>query len=96
MAVLSTISVPPMDIEIETAATPGPGRLWLDVDGFAGPIKPGNGPRRDPRGEFPTGPDIGVRLPDVVAPNHDGSLLDVHAHRAGRPAIVVFFRSVVW
>lgn len=83
-------------MEIEITATPGPGKLWLDVDGFAGPVKPGDGPRRDPRGEFPTGPEVGARLPDVVARHHNGSLVDVHRHRAGRPAVVVFYRSAVW
>jgi hypothetical protein len=85
-----------MQIEIETTASPGPRKLWLDVDGFAGPVKPGEGPRRDPRGEFPTGPDVGVLLPDITAAHHDGSLVDVHRHREGRPAVVVFFRSAVW
>ncbi len=36
-----------MEIEIETTAAPGPGQLWLDVDGFMGAVKPGDGPRRD-------------------------------------------------
>ena len=85
-----------MEIEIETTAAPGPGRMWLDVDGFAGPIKPGNGPRRDPKSDFPTGPAVGTRLPDVIAPNHDGTPIDVHRHRGGKPAVVVFYRSAVW
>ena len=33
---------------------------WRDVDGFVGPVRAGNGPRSDPRGEFPTGPAIGA------------------------------------
>lgn len=85
-----------MEIEVETAAERGPGKLWLDVDGFAGPIKPGNGPRRDPKGDFPTGPLVGTRLPNIAARHHDGSMIDVHHHRAARPAVVVFFRSAVW
>lgn len=85
-----------MEIELETTATEGPGELWLDVDGFAGAVKPGNGPRRDPKNDFPTGPAIGTALPDAVARRHDGSAFDVHEHRAGKPAAVVFFRSAVW
>ncbi len=85
-----------MGIEIETTASPGPNSLWLDVDGFAGPVKPGNGPRRDPKGEFPTGPEIGSPLPDIVAMGIDGTTIDVGQHRAGRLAAVVFFRSAVW
>lgn len=79
-----------------TAERLGDGPLWLDVHGFPGPKKPGDGPRRDPVGNFPTGPEIGAVLPDIVAQNHDGEMLDVHAHRAGKPAAVVFFRSAVW
>jgi hypothetical protein len=85
-----------MEIQIETTAVPGPGQLWLDVDGFAGPVKPGHGPRRDPKEEFPTGPEVGTRFPNIVARHHDGSIINVHDHRQGRPAVVVFFRSAVW
>ena len=35
-----------------------------DHDGFIGPVQPGNGPRSDSRGDFPTGPDVGEALPD--------------------------------
>ncbi len=85
-----------MDIGMQTAAQQGPTGLWLDIDGFAGPFKPGNGPRSDPLGDFPTGPAVGAALPDIVVKRNDGSALDVHEHRAGKPAIVVFFRSAVW
>ncbi len=85
-----------MEIEVETTANPGPGKLWLDIDGFAGPVKPGNGPRRDPKGEFPTGPDVGTQLPNIVARHHNDSTVDLHRDRAGKPAVVVFFRSAVW
>lgn len=71
-------------------------RGWADVDGFVGPVQPGTGPRRDPAGDFPTGPEIGAVLPDVAAPDQSGDLIDVHAHRGRRPAVVNFFRSAVW
>lgn len=69
---------------------------WEDADGFVGPLRPGGGPRSDPRGDFPTGPELGERLPDIVAVDARGKTLDVHRHRDGRPAAVVFFRSAVW
>ena len=69
---------------------------WRDRDGFVGPVRPGNGPRSDPRGEFPTGPALGNRLPDIRCLDADGHVFDLHAHRDGRPAVVVFYRSAVW
>ena len=81
----------------ETRSTPNPnGRGWIDHLGFLGPLKPGTGPRNDPAGEFPTGPSLGDRLPNIVAPDSHGRLIDVHRHRDGRPAVVVFYRSAVW
>lgn len=69
---------------------------WRDKDGFVGPYRPGVGPRSDPRGEFPTGPDLGAALPDIRCQSADGSELDLHLDRAGSPAVVIFFRSAVW
>jgi hypothetical protein len=70
--------------------------MWENQHGALGPFKPGIGPRSDPMGEFPTGPAVGERLPDIVAPSTTGEMVDVHAHRAGRGAVVVFYRSAVW
>jgi hypothetical protein len=69
---------------------------WEDRYGALGPAKPGLGPRQDPVGEFPTGPEIGTVLPDIVAADQRGRLVDVHADRAGRPAVLVVYRSAVW
>ena len=69
---------------------------WRDVDGFVGPVRSGNGPRSDPRGEFPTGPAIGEALPDVRTQTADGAPFDLHADRGARPAIFIFYRSAVW
>jgi hypothetical protein len=69
---------------------------WKDRDGFIGPYQPGNGPRSDPRGEFPTGPDVGARMPDIQCIGADGEPFDLHRERAGRPAVFVFYRSAVW
>jgi hypothetical protein len=84
-----------MDIAMETR-TESVGGMWSDVHGFLGPNKPGFGPRSDPQGKFPTGPEVGSLLPDITAPCADGRLLDLHEDRGGRAAAVVFFRSAVW
>ena len=42
------------------------------------------------------GPRVGEPFPDVALPDQHGQPLDLHAWRAGRPAIVVFHRSAEW
>ncbi len=69
---------------------------WEDEYGGLGPAKPGLASRQDPVGEFPTGPAIGERFPDVIATAQDGVALDVHRHRADRATVFVFYRSAVW
>ena len=69
---------------------------WRDHDGFIGPVQPGNGPRSDPRGDFPTGPEVGQPMPDLRCQTAEAENVDLHQHRAGRPAIFIFFRSAVW
>ena len=46
--------------------------------------------------EFPTGPEIGERLPRFSLPNQQGRLVDYHADRGDSKSIVVFYRSAVW
>ncbi|MFK7914117.1 MAG: hypothetical protein AB8B93_09405 [Pseudomonadales bacterium] len=84
-----------MGIEVETRATKTE-RGWADQDGFVGPFRPGNGPRNDPRGAFPTGPEVGQRLPDIRCHDAQGQAFDLHAQREQAPAVVLFFRSAVW
>jgi hypothetical protein len=84
-----------MKPEMETRATQA-GKGWADKDGFVGPFKPGNGPRSDPRGEFPTGPAVGEQLPDVHCISAEGGSFNLHQHRDNRPAVFIFFRSAVW
>jgi hypothetical protein len=84
-----------MKPEMETQATQA-GKGWADKDGFVGPFKPGSGPRSDPRGEFPTGPEVGERLPDVLCKTIDSTEFDLHQDRGERPAVLIFFRSAVW
>ena len=47
---------------------------WRDQDGFVTYIRPGHGPRSAPRGEYPTGPDVGTPMPNV-------SCLDSFGHK---------------
>ncbi len=84
-----------MQPELETRGTQTD-RGWQDHDGFIGPVRPGTGPRSDPRGGFPTGPAIGQRMPDVRCSSADATPFNLHEHRAGRPAVFVFVRSAVW
>jgi hypothetical protein len=42
------------------------------------------------------GPRLGDRFPDLQLPDQDGHLVDLHAARAGRPALIVFHRSASW
>ena len=83
--------------ELDAVGTPSrSGRAWIDRRGFIGPLQPGTGPRRDPAGESPSGPDVGEHLPDIRAASIDRKAVDVHQHRQGKPAVVLFFRSAVW
>jgi hypothetical protein len=72
------------------------GRGWTDHLGFVGPFQPGVGPRSDPPGPHPTAPNVGARVPAVVARGAAGRRVDVHERRGNRPVIMVFFRSAVW
>ncbi len=42
------------------------------------------------------GPAVGQRFPDVTLLDQTGAPVDLHAHRAGRKALVVFHRSADW
>lgn len=42
------------------------------------------------------GPAVGTRFPDIVLPDQHGQMVDLHAARAGRRALVVFYRSADW
>ena len=84
-----------MQPELETRATEVENG-WRDLDGFVGPFRPGNGPRSDPRGDFPTGPGVGGQMPDALCRTADNAPFHLHEHRGNRPAVFVFFRSAVW
>ena len=42
------------------------------------------------------GPQLGSRFPDLRLPEQTGRLIDLHAERAGRRALVVVYRSARW
>jgi peroxiredoxin len=42
------------------------------------------------------GPNEGERLPEIRLPDQSGVLVDVHAVRGERKALVVFYRSADW
>ena len=42
------------------------------------------------------GPRIGERFPDIVLSDQYGRIVDLHAERRDRKAIVVFYRSASW
>ena len=42
------------------------------------------------------GPMVGTVFPDVRLPDQRGEMVDLHARRAGRRALVVLHRSAVW
>lgn len=42
------------------------------------------------------GPGVGEPFPDVTLPDQSGTTVDLHARRAGRRALVVFYRSAEW
>ncbi len=42
------------------------------------------------------GPRRGARFPDVVLPDQTGALVDLHAARGGKRALVLVHRSVEW
>ena len=68
-----------MQIERDTRGVELGPNQYEDAEGYIAPLPAGFGPRSNPLGEFPTGPGIGQRLPDVVALNSDGKSVDVHS-----------------
>ncbi len=71
-------------------------REYTDEFGITGPLPVTAGVRAIPDEGFPSGPEVGERLPDIVLQSSTGGRLDVHHDRHGSKACVVFFRSAVW
>jgi hypothetical protein len=42
------------------------------------------------------GPAVGTRFPALQLPDQWGRLVDLHPDRAGRRALLVFYRSARW
>lgn len=42
------------------------------------------------------GPAVGATFPDIELPDGNGQPISLHAWRAGRRALVVFYRSARW
>lgn len=42
------------------------------------------------------GPEVGQPFPEIRLPDQTGAVVDVHEARAGRPALIVFYRSARW
>ena len=65
--------------------------------GITVPIPASHPGRRYPVShEFPSGPEVGERLPDFRLSNQNGEMIDYHEHRGDSKSIVVFYRSAVW
>ena len=85
-----------MGVEVDRRGSElAPGQ-FEDHEGYVGPVPSGFGARSSPLGQFPTGPEVGSRLPDVVALSTAGHTIDVEADREGQAAVLVFTRSAVW
>ena len=73
-----------------------PGTMTDDVGVTIG-IPASHPARRYPASEeFPTGPEVGERLPEFSLVNQEGRLVDYHADRGDSKPSVVFYRSAVW
>lgn len=46
--------------------------------------------------DFPSGPEIGERLPEIVLQDQHGRWVNVEQARGNRRALVVFHRSLQW
>lgn len=68
-----------------------------DLRGMAAPV-PLNFPgRRFPAtDDFPTGPDVGERVPEFTLPNQDGDTVDFYKDKGDAKAVLMFIRSAVW
>lgn len=53
-------------------------------------------PRFPPIDFTAIGPAVGQPFPDLHLPDHHGQPVDLHQARAGRRALVLFYRSADW
>jgi len=71
-------------------------RPAIDELGFEAPAPIGHPGRTGLPAGYPTGPEIGERLPDFELPDPAGRTVRFHADRGNSKAVVVFYRSAVW
>lgn len=65
--------------------------------GITVPIPASHPGRRYPAShEFPSGPEVGERLPDFRLSNQNGEMIEYHSNHGDSKSIVVFYRSAVW
>lgn len=69
---------------------------FTDELGFTAPLPASSQQRQLPDEGFPTGPEVGMHLPDFELESHTGTRVALHADRGDSKAAVVFFRSAVW
>ncbi len=51
----------------------------------------------DPLSEdFPTGPDVGQKVPDFTLPDYSGEMVNFSEERGARRALILFYRSASW
>ncbi|MEM9257235.1 MAG: hypothetical protein AAGA91_17465 [Pseudomonadota bacterium] len=67
-----------------------------DSLGFDAPVPVGHPARAGLPEGLPTGPEIGQPLPDFELPDAFGRPIRLHQDRAGKKAVLVFYRSAVW
>ena len=61
------------------------------------PIPASHPGRRYPASyDFPSGPEVGERLPDFQLSNQNREMIAYHEHRGDSKSVVVFYRSAVW
>jgi hypothetical protein len=46
--------------------------------------------------DFPSGPEVGERLPEIVLPSQSGAMVNLEQARGNKRALVLFHRSVRW
>jgi hypothetical protein len=46
--------------------------------------------------DFPSGPEIGERLPEIALPDQTGAMVNLEQARGNKRALVLFHRSVRW
>ena len=69
---------------------------YVDEFGLVGPLSASDGQRQPLAEGAPTGPEVGIRLPDFTLPSAAGRTVSFHQDRGRHKAAVVFFRSAVW